>query len=243
EVNVASNPLQCDCSLWEWVSWADKRSVVDPSTLPCNETVAEMRLYSSEKKSCGPMVDGHSEVERVELAQGQSTVICCTVSALPVAAVHWIHGGIVLGQTEATTISDGARVRHCIDVQEGNGDAYGEYQCVASASGRNASKSFFIDTPRRMLPPKPPHSLLFYGQFSLVIFLFVFCFASYCIIRRDKSRTKTDDLCRSGGHVIPILVDDGYDKSMHDFRMQKESPRSGLYVGHQDEEWLAHTAV
>ncbi|CAJ0933048.1 unnamed protein product, partial [Mesorhabditis belari] len=212
EVNVVSNPLQCDCSLWEWVAWADKRSLVDPSTLPCNETVAQMRLYSAQKQSCGPIVEGEAEVEKVDLAPG--TIHCSLLYALPIAAVHWIHLGIVLGQTDSTTTNDGAKVRHCIEIKEGAGDAYGEYQCVASASGRNSSK-------------------------NVILFVFVFCFASYCIIRRDRSRTKTEDLYRRG-HVIPILVDDAYEKPKVEHRLQLESPCPAVHRHStcESSEWL-----
>ncbi|WKX92666.1 hypothetical protein Q1695_010585 [Nippostrongylus brasiliensis] len=209
ELDVSLNPLECACPLWEFVGWAESFALFQEDSLPCLRPKSLRRSSRAgvEEMICGPEVYGAPYLDSTTLSLGESHTMCCIVSAHPKPKLWWVfdHTKNVTEGASERRLEDSGRIEFCLAINSVAIDDLGFYTCFAQLEYTVASKQFQLIRAREPLVLKSPPNIIFYCQFSIGLFIFAFCCATCCILRRGrptKTGPKKDNHYRTVVHVM-----------------------------------------
>ncbi|CAI4221678.1 unnamed protein product [Auanema sp. JU1783] len=190
ELDVSFNPLICECSLWKFVTWAEQMALFDSTTLLCRKPTT-LRRSSSGEIYCGPAIQDSKEITTNVISIGDPLQLCCIVASSPAPVVFWQHErkNITKGLTTSPLLETG-RTRFCLDFDNMQATNYGEYHCIAILGDLRDEKKFCVERDKIPLVVNPTEQLIFYAQFSICVFLGVFCLTCCCCLTRSKTRNK-----------------------------------------------------
>ncbi|EPB70646.1 hypothetical protein ANCCEY_10275 [Ancylostoma ceylanicum] len=213
ELDVSFNPLECACPLWEFVGWAESLALFQEESLPCQrpKSLRKSRADGPEM-ICGPEVFAAQHVDQTTLSVGDPHRMCCVVSSYPKPDLWWEHDqqNITWGITQRH-LSDSGRIEFCMEIPSIAIRDLGIYRCYAQLEDLVVSKEFHVRRAREPLVLSSPPNIIFYCQFSIGLFIFAFCCATCCILRRgrpSKTGPEKDNQCRTTVvHVLPPKED------------------------------------
>ncbi|CAB3407829.1 unnamed protein product [Caenorhabditis bovis] len=191
ELDVSFNDLQCDCSLWQFVNWAEQLSLFDSALLPCR-TPSELRKSPIDGKTvCGPSVIS-STPESTIVSLGDNHQMCCTALATPAPFLYWQFNdkNISKGLSQKH-LTDAGRVEFCLELRRITLKDVGRYKCVASLAGLNATRQFTVERDKIPIMLNSAEGIMIYCQFTICTFIGVCCIVSCCVLRTSGKRTKT----------------------------------------------------
>ncbi|KAK6030538.1 hypothetical protein OSTOST_03325 [Ostertagia ostertagi] len=207
ELDVSFNPLECACPLWEFIGWAESLALFQEDSLPCQRPKSLRRsLTAAEQMICGPEVVGSPFVDQMTLSLGESHRMCCLISAHPKPFMWWEHERKNITKSASQRrLSESGQIEFCLDIQSIDVADLGVYRCYAQLEDVVTSKEFHVNRVQEPLVLKSPPNILFYCQFSFGLFIFAFCCATCCILRRGrpmKTGPKKDSHCHTVVHIM-----------------------------------------
>ncbi|CAP38710.2 Protein CBG22037 [Caenorhabditis briggsae] len=197
ELDVTFNDLECDCSLWHFVTWAEKLALFDSTMLPCRRP-SELRKSPIDGTTvCGPTVVS-SSAESVVVSLEDSHTMCCTALATPPPQLFWqLNGKNISNGLSQKHLSDSGKVEFCLEIRKIQLKDMGKYRCVASLAGLNSSKEFHVERDKIPIVLNSAEGMVIYCQITICAFLGVCCFISCCVLRsggRGKTRPNREFL-------------------------------------------------
>ncbi|KAK5965735.1 Ig domain-containing protein [Trichostrongylus colubriformis] len=155
---------------------------------------------------CGPEMVGSPYVDHTTLSIGESHRMCCLISAHPKPSIWWEHEqrNITEGVSQRR-IPESGQIECCLEIRTITIADLGVYKCHAQLEDVVTSKEFQVARNQEPLVLKSPPNILFYCQFSIGLFIFAFCCATCCILRRGrpmKTGPKKDIRCHTVVHIM-----------------------------------------
>ncbi|KAK6728035.1 hypothetical protein RB195_005596 [Necator americanus] len=200
ELDVSFNPLECACPLWEFVGWAESLALFQEEQLPCQRPKT-LRKGRAEEMICGPELIAAQRVDQTTLSVGEPHRMCCAVSSYPKPDLWWEHDGQNISWTTTQRhLPDSGQIEFCIEFASISVNDLGFYKCYANLEDLTVSKEFHLRRSREPLVLSSPPNIIFYCQFSIGLFIFAFCCATCCILRRgrpSKTGPEKDSQCRT----------------------------------------------
>ncbi|EGT45475.1 hypothetical protein CAEBREN_28850 [Caenorhabditis brenneri] len=195
ELDVTFNDLECDCSLWHFVTWAEKLALFDSTMLPCRRP-SELRKSPIDGKTvCGPSVVS-STPESAVVSLDDNHMMCCTALATPSPQLFWqLNGKNISNGLSQKHLSDSGKVEFCLEIRKIQLKDMGKYKCVASLAGLNSSKEFHVERDKIPIVLNSAEGIMIYCQFTICTFIGVCCVISCCVLRtggRGKTRPKRE---------------------------------------------------
>lgn len=195
ELDVTFNDLECDCSLWHFVTWAEKLALFDSTMLPCRRP-SELRKSPIDGKTvCGPSVVS-STPESSVVSLDENHLMCCTALATPPPQLFWqLNGKNISNGLSQKHLSDSGKVEFCLEIRKIQLKDMGKYKCVASLAGLNSSKEFHVERDKIPIVLNSAEGIMIYCQFTICTFIGVCCVISCCVLRtggRGKTRPKRE---------------------------------------------------
>uniref|UniRef100_A0A8R1HQX4 Ig-like domain-containing protein n=1 Tax=Caenorhabditis japonica TaxID=281687 RepID=A0A8R1HQX4_CAEJA len=183
ELDVTFNDLECDCSLWHFVTWAEKLALFDSTMLPCRRP-SELRKSPIDGKTvCGPSVTSLSPESSI-VSLDDSHVMCCTALATPPPLLFWqFNGKNISNGLSQNRLSDSGKVEFCLELRKIGLKDMGKYRCVAALAGLNSSKEFSIERDKIPIVLNSAEGIMIYCQFTICTFIGVCCIISCCVMR------------------------------------------------------------
>ncbi|CAD6184527.1 unnamed protein product [Caenorhabditis auriculariae] len=188
ELDVSFNTLECDCSLWQFVNWAEGLALFDSSVLPCRR-LGELRKSPLDGKTvCGPTVTSTSQTSSV-VSLGEDHRMCCIIAATPSPELFWQldERNISRGLSQRH-LAESGRVEYCLEIRKVSMTDLGRYRCVAFLAGFNASREFSLERDKIPIVRNSAEGLMIYLQFTICIFIGVCCVVSCCVLRSGNTR-------------------------------------------------------
>ncbi|CAI5439451.1 unnamed protein product [Caenorhabditis angaria] len=168
ELDVSFNSLQCDCSLYNFVNWAETLSLFDISQLPCRQP-SELRKKSDRRKNFS-LKDHHT--------------MCCQAFATPSPQLYWqLNGKNISNGLSQKHLSDSGQVEFCFEIREIGLKDLGTYKCLASLAGINSSVEFHLERDKIPIVLNSAEGIMIYCQFTICTFIGVCCIISCCVLR------------------------------------------------------------
>nr|CDJ86676.1 Leucine-rich repeat domain containing protein [Haemonchus contortus] len=210
ELDVSFNPLECVCPLWEFIGWAESLALFQEDSLPCQRPKSLRRsLLAAEEMICGPEVAGAPFVEQMTLSIGDPLRICCLISAHPKPAMWWEHEQQNISRDASLRrIPESGQIEFCLEVQSVGIEDLGGYRCFAQLEDVVSSKEFHVNKVQEPLVLKSPPNIIFYCQFSIGLFVFAFCCATCCILRRGQPMKTGPKKDNSHCHTVVHIMED-----------------------------------
>ncbi|VDO20448.1 unnamed protein product [Haemonchus placei] len=197
ELDVSFNPLECVCPLWEFIGWAESLALFQEDSLP------------------SPFV------EQMTLSIGDPLRMCCLISAHPKPVMWWEHEQQNISRDASLRrIPESGQIEFCLEAQSVGIEDLGGYRCFAQLEARLdvvSSKEFHVNRVQEPLVLKSPPNIIFYCQFSIGLFVFAFCCATCCILRRGQPMKTGPKKDSNHCHTVSLLI-------LHDF-----SPEIKIY--------------
>ncbi|EFO84940.1 hypothetical protein CRE_03960 [Caenorhabditis remanei] len=189
ELDVTFNDLECDCSLWHFVTWAEKLALFDSCHLKVTSVIPKFQTV------CGPTVVSSSP-ESAVVSLSDTHVMCCTALATPPPQLFWqLNGKNISNGLSQKHLSDSGKVEFCLEIRKIQLKDMGKYRCVASLAGLNSSKEFHVERDKIPIVLNSAEGIMIYCQFTICIFIGVCCVISCCVLRtggRGKTRPKRE---------------------------------------------------
>ncbi|CDO41118.1 Ig-like domain-containing protein [Caenorhabditis elegans] len=199
ELDVTFNDLECDCSLWHFVTWAEKLALFDSTMLPCRRP-SELRKSPIDGKTvCGPTVVTSSP-ESAVVSLDDAHVMCCTALATPSPQLYWqFNGKNISSGLSQKHLSESGKLEFCLEIPKVRLKDMGKYKCVASLAGLNSSKEFHVERDKIPIVLNSAEGIMIYCQFTICTFIGVCCVISCCVLRtggggRGKTRPNREYL-------------------------------------------------